>query len=186
MKRSLIVLILISIIILGCKPKISEDVREKLNKLLDEGDTLNALTEIGVNHTDYGEQLKKIKIAYSIVKSVWPLGFLPDAKVGIEKALIGWELADYLWSLKIYNSTPPVEPAYNNYQAFVSYYAADQLVFEIYPRCVPGYINVDCKYDKEEKYRGKKYVTFDNISPLLSIASNDFLKAQSLIREEMK
>ena len=185
MKRSLIVLILICIIILGCKPKISEDVREKLNKLLDEGDTLNALTEIGVNHTDYGEQLKKIKIAYSIVKSVWPSDFLPDVKDDLEKALMGWGLADYLWSEKAYG-TPPIEPDHNNYQMFVSYYAADQLIFDIYPPCKESYTNPSCTYDNLKNYRGKKYVTFDNTSLLLSIASNDFLKAQSLVREEMK
>ena len=76
--------------------------------------------------------------------------------------------------LKIGDKDNPVEPNINNFTSFTNY-AGDSLVLEIHPSDF-----------LVESYRGKKYLPFDeNISVLLSMASDSFEEGRKLLLEQM-
>lgn len=169
-----ILIFLICIVITGCKPKISDALKEQLTRMLEEGSTLTSMTEQGVNYSDYRQQLAKVKGAYDLASATWSSDFAPDAKTTLEKAFEGWDLALFLWELKIGEKDNPVEPNINNFTAFTSY-GGDLLVIKKHPS---DYL--------VELYRGKKYIPFDeNISVLLSMASDSFEEGRNLLLEQM-
>jgi hypothetical protein len=169
--------ILIFLVCLGvssCKPKISDALKEQLTRMLEEGATLTSMTEQGVNYSDYRQQLAKVKGAYDLASATWESDFAPDAKANFEKAFEGWDLTLYLWELKIGDKDNPVEPNINRFTSFTDY-MGDSLITKTHPS---DFI--------VEAYRGKKYLPFDeNISVLLSMASNSFEEGRKLLLEQM-
>jgi len=143
--------------------------------MLEEGATLTAMTEQGVNYANFGQQLAKVKGAYDLATASWPSDFSPDAKGKFDKAFEGWNLTYYLWGLKIGKKDNPVAPDINKYDDIVAY-AGDLLVTENHPA---GFIVT--------KYVGKKFLPFDeNISVLLSLASEQFNAGRELLLPELK
>ena len=178
MIRRIALILVFSYLITGCslfKPKMSDELKSQVLKVLDEGATLTAMTEQGVNYSDFGNQLAKTRGAYNLALSMWADDFAPEARINFDKAFEGWDLTLYLWNAKINELDNPVEPDINRFDDFVSY-AAKEVVFQIYP------------YDfMVENYRAKRYLPFDeNISILLSVASDYFQQGQTLIQQEMK
>jgi len=169
-----ILIFLVCVVISSCKPKISDALKEQLTRMLEEGATLTSMTEQGVNYSDYRQQLAKVKGAYDLASVTWETDFAPDAKTNFDKAFEGWDLTLYLWELKIGDKDNPVEPNINNFTSFTNY-AGDSLVLEIHPSDF-----------LVESYRGKKYLPFDeNISVLLSMASDSFEEGRKLLLEQM-
>ena len=70
MKASLltrfVLICLLSTFLSSCAPKISDDLRSQMTRMLEEGATLTAMTEQGVNYADFGQQLAKVKGAYDL------------------------------------------------------------------------------------------------------------------------
>ncbi len=178
MVRKLGLILLLAYLVTGCslfRPKMPDNLKEQMSRVLQEGATLNAMTEQGVNFSDFGDQLAKTRGAYDLALSMWPEEFAQDAKANFDKAFQGWDLVLYLWNAKINELDNPVEPDINKYQEFVSY-SGDKLVLEVHP--------ADFIVDS---YRGKKYLPFDeNISVLMAVSSDYFQAGQTLIMEEMK
>ena len=149
---------IICAVLVSCtpKPKISDALKEQLTRMLEEGTTLMAMTEQGVNYTDYRQQLAEVKGAYDLASATWPPDFASDARENFEKAFEGWDLALYLWELKIGDKDNPVEPDINRYTSFVNY-EGESLISETHPSTFIV-----------ESYSDKKYLPFDeNISVLL-------------------
>jgi hypothetical protein len=156
------------------KPKISDVFKEQVTRMLEEGATLTSMTKQGVNYSAYSQQLAKVKGAYDLASATWPSDFASEAKPNFEKAFEGWDLTLSLWALKIGDKDNPVEPNINGYTSYTNY-VGDSLIIETYPS---DFI--------VKSYRGKKYLPFDdNISVLLSKASNYFEEGRKLLLAEM-
>lgn len=156
------------------KPSMSDDLKAKINKVLEDGSTLNAMTEQGVNFSNFGQQLAKTKGDYDLAVAVWPDNVAPETKKAFDQAFIGWNYAYYLWDLKIGDKDTPTEPNINKFDDIISYAGAENLRIEMH----------DYKFIVEN-YRGKKYLPFDeNIGILLSIASAHFKEAQQAFLNE--
>ena len=90
-----------------------------------------------------------------------------DVEENFEKALLSWDYAQLLWSLKIGKKDNPVEPDINHFKELMEY-GGEFLRTDIHPS---NYIVKD--------YRGKTFLPFDeNISILFTVASEQFEKAQ--------
>jgi hypothetical protein len=176
-KKIFMSILLVSFILSGCslfKPQMPKAMKDNISELLKDEAVLNAETEQGVTYANYSQQLAVTKGAYDLAVSVWPEKYQPEAKKDFDNAFTGWKLAADLWYWKINQYDEPVEPNINHYQDYINY-GGNNLVIETHPS---DFI--------VEKYQGKKFVSFDNISALLTMASNDFSKGQALLIKDMK
>jgi hypothetical protein len=156
------------------KPSISEIFKEQLTRFLEESTKLNAMSEQGVNYNDFKQQLANVKGAYDLANATWPSDFAPGVHQSILKTFDGWDLALYVWGLKINDSDNPVEPDINGYVEITNY-GGDNLVYDVHDQ---NYI--------VEDYRGKKFLPFDdNIGVLLSLASDQIKSVQKQILAEL-
>jgi hypothetical protein len=173
MKR-IALLFMMMFLLTSCSPKMSATMTVRVNDLLKEGAVLNAMTDQGVNYINFSQQLAKTTGAYNLLVAEWPEKYKPEAKAYFDKAFTGWKLAGILWNYKVNNSDTPTEPDVNNFVAFNAY-GGSKLVTKQYTDAmiVP-------------KYRGMKYVPFENLPVLLTMASENYQKAVEIIQEDMK
>lgn len=150
------------------------NLRPQVSKFIEEGSMLSGMTKVGVSYRDYGVQLEKARTAYSLALSVWPRSFAREARNSFDMAFEGWDLAFYLWRADQEDLDNPVEPNINRYLEFVNY-AGDNLDYGIHHE---RYI--------VQAYRGRKFVKFDNIGVLFSLANDYFRLGQILILREMQ
>jgi hypothetical protein len=146
-------------------PTMSAAFQEYVSSLLDDGSTLNAMTAAGVNHSDYKKQLAQTSSDYDLMLAIgWPDGFAPGAQDELDQAFKGWELAGYLWDLKVNRETVPIEPDSRRYAEFVEY-AGVKLTFNT------------CS--------GKKCISYENVGLLLSMASAYFESGRAILIKNM-
>ncbi len=157
------------------KPRISDDLRNRLNAVLEDGSTLDAMAARRASYSDFGQQLQKARYDYNLAAAAWPADFVPQAMEDFNKALIGWELANYLSNAAASGYAEPTEPLFNRYAAIVDYAGQQNLRVKVYPQDDP---NV--------RYRGMKYLTYDNVGSLFSMASGQFKDGQALLLPELK
>lgn len=144
-------------------PTPTESFKSQLTNFLQAGSKINALAEQGVTFSELRQEVATAKSLYDLLVETWPKGLPKDDLTHFETAFDGWNLTTYLWNLKINNNDEPVEPNINRYKALVAF-GGDQLVYEVHPK---NFI--------VEKYREKKFVSFDsNIGILLGISSDAF------------
>lgn len=148
------------------KPKISDTFRTQLTAFLQQGAKTAAMASRGVTYSDLTEQVVNTRAAYNLVAPTWPASFANGTKADLEHVLTGWDLALDLWKLKLDDSDAPVEPDVNKYTKYVDY-GGEGLALRVHE---PDYI--------VKHYRGKKYVSFENIGVLLHIADSTFDKAK--------
>lgn len=145
----------------------------QVKQFLQEGALLEAMTSQGVNYVNFERQLVELKGAYGLADATWPAAFAPHARVQFDKAIQGWDLALYLWDLKLEKADEPAEPDINGYPVYVAY-AGDELLIEVHPSDFIVWA-----------YRGKKYLPFDeNIGILFSLASDYFQTGQTQVLAE--
>lgn len=145
----------------------------QVKQFLQEGALLEAMTSQGVNYVNFERQLVELKGAYGLADATWPAAFAPHARVQFDKAIQGWDLALYLWELKLEKADEPAEPNINGYPMYVAY-AGDKLFIDVHPS---DFI--------VRAYRGKKYLPFDeNIGILFSLASDYFQTGQTQVLAE--
>lgn len=172
-------IVFIGLWLAGCsalKPQLSQDVRDRLDKLLQDGSTLTAQTAQGVNFADFSQQLALTEGDYSLASAVWPKDFSPEIQTSFNRAFEGWDLAHYLWNAKIQQLDPPTEPNVNKYSEIVGYAGESNLIVQVWgPYAIPA------------EYSNKKYLPLDeNISALLSVAGNYYRTAQAALLAAMK
>lgn len=171
-----VILVVAVLLLTGCsifRPRMPKDLKPLAADLLKECSVLNAMTSQGVSFMEYANQLAKTRGAYDLALSEWPDKYAPSTKEYFDKAFTGWSLALQLWNDKIQEYDNPTEPDINGYQKYIDY-AGDDLVIETRSN---DYL--------VEDYRGKKFVTFDNIGLLLGRASDDYLVAQTVLQNDL-
>lgn len=139
--------------------------KNQLNEFLRAANAVTGATSQGVTNIELRRLVNEARGAYDFAIAMWPENVANDSQTDFEEAFEGWDLTLYLWVLDIEDADEPVEPDINRYQDYVSY--SDLLVLETHP---DTFIVRD--------YRGKQYVSFDNIEILLAIAAAHFDSGQ--------
>ncbi len=103
----------------------------RLNRLLEEGATLTAMTIQGVAFSEFRLQLARAKGAYSLALSAQPAtnGIPPEGIDELNKAFTGWDLALSVWDAKQSGGSAPHAPDAVRYPELVEYVGLDKLPF---------------------------------------------------------
>ncbi len=151
----------------------SGEFASRLNKLVEEGSTLTAMTVQGITFSEFRQQLARAKGAYGVALSA-QTGAGPTKEIGSEaidalnQAFTGWDLALSVWDAKQSGSGAPHAPDAVRYAALVEYVGLEKLPFV---GGVPGEGDVDAD---------------QAIRLLLSMATDHWGKAQDLLIATMQ
>ncbi len=145
-------------------------LNNRLNRLLEEGSTLTAMTIQGVNFAEYRQQLARAKSAYSLALSAQSLDhpISPESITTLNLAFTGWDLALSIWDARQNGTGAPHAPDAVRYAQLVEYVGLDKLPFV---GGVPGQGDVD----QDQVIR-----------MLLSMATDHFTAAQDLLFQDMR
>ncbi len=148
----------------------SDKLISRLNKLLEEGTTLSAMTIQGVTFEEFRLQLARTKGSYSLALSAQSAskGMAPETITELNLAFTGWDLAHSVWGAKLNGGGAPHAPDAVRYSELVSYVGLDKLPFV---GGVPGEGDVD----QDQAIR-----------MLLGTATDHFGAAQTLLMEQMR
>ncbi len=107
----------------------SDKLTGRLNTLLEEGATLNAMTIQGVAFQEYRQQLARAKGAYSVALSATSAtsSIPPEVIEELNLAFTGWDLALSVWDAKLNGGEAPHAPDAVRYSELVSYVGLEQL-----------------------------------------------------------
>lgn len=146
-----------------------------IQSFLTDGSALNAATDTGINYINYNRQFADLRGVYELALSDWPDGFAIDARDKFDHAIEAWDWTLFLWQLKLDEKDNPVEPDINGYLQIVDFAGEENLVIDTHPQ---NFIVTS--------YRNKQFLPFDeNISILLSIASEDFEAGRALMLDAL-
>jgi hypothetical protein len=111
--------------------RMSEKLTKRLDRLIDEGSTLVAMTIQGTTFTEYRQQLARFKGAYgSALSATSPTSNIPPAVIEkLNHANTGWDLALSVWDAKQNRNEAPHAPDAVRYTELVEYVGLDQLPF---------------------------------------------------------
>ncbi|MCC6192109.1 MAG: hypothetical protein IT318_24020 [Anaerolineales bacterium] len=144
-------------------PALSAEFVRRVNDFLEAGSVVAVQTDQGVTILELRVSVADAGGAADLLRATWPTGYPNDVQDDVADAMQGWELALDMWSLKIGEADPPVEPNVNGYLGFMTY-AADELVIETYPS--------GCIVDE---YCGKQYLPLEeNTRVLMRLGSAYF------------
>ena len=141
----------------------------RLNKLLEEGSTLCAMTAQGITFEEFGRQLAQAKGAYSLALAAQSSkeNIPPEAIFELDATFTGWDLAYSVWDAKLNGGGAPRAPDAVRYPELVSYIGLEQL-----PVVGSG---------------SGSYVDQDRvIRILLDLATDHFNAAQPFLLDEMQ
>ncbi len=145
MKRFTLLSILVLLMLSACAPSAeaiqtaiaqtqavgptSDKLTGRLDKLLDEGATLNAMTVQGLTFQEYRQQLARAKGAFSVALSAQSMSkSIPPEVIGeLNQAFTGWDLALSVWDAKSNGGGAPHAPDAVRYPELVSYVGLEQL-----------------------------------------------------------
>jgi hypothetical protein len=142
----------------------------RLNRLLEEGATLNAMTIQGVTFPEFRLQLAHAKGAYSLALSAQSgsRSIPPEGITELNLAFTGWDLARSVWDAKLNGGGAPHAPDAVRYAELVEYVGLDKLPFV---GGVPGEGDVDQ----------------DQVIRILwGMATDHFTGVQALLLDEMR
>jgi hypothetical protein len=147
----------------------SDKLTSRLNKLLEDGATLNAMAIQGTTFPEFRQQLAQAKGDYSLALSAQSSGssIPPEAIEALNQAYTGWDLAQTVWYAKLNGGEAPHAPDAVRYAELVSYVGLEQL-----PVVGSG----------SESYVDPERV----LRVLLSLATDHFMVAQDLLLDAMQ
>ena len=135
--------------------------REQAMALVQQGATLQAATDQGINPDDFGKNLIAVKAAYDLAKGTWPAGDPSEpAKQDFDKAMEAWNLA--LSAMNARSGTKIIE---------------GELLWTKVAEMTGGGNGVAVRVEEYEgdKNYGKKYVYLKSLSGVfLGVASGHF------------
>ena len=185
MKKSNIKITLIHALLLGAsafmitgcenKPKLSELFKSELTQYLKDASKLSTQAGEGLSVVELKEQLTEVKSSFDLLGATWTDNFCQSGKAAFEKSHEAYELAFDLFRNKTLELDKPMEPGTNGWSKYQASSFADIIIIETYP--------YDCLV---ESYRGKKYVSYDNIGILLTLASSSFDEGRTAVLKEME
>ncbi len=148
----------------------SDEFTSRINKLLEEGSTLNAMTIQGLTFQEYRQQLARVKGAFSVALSAQSTSksIPPEVIDELNHAFMGWDFALSVWDAKSNGGEAPHAPDAVRYRELVDYVGLDKLPFV---SGVPGEGDVD-----------QDHV----IRILWGMAADHFMAAQDLMLNEMQ
>ncbi len=119
-----------------------DQLHNRLNRLLEEGATLTAMTIQGCTFAEYRQQLARAKGAYSLALSAGTINHEigPENITELNLAFTGWDLALSVWDAKSNGGGAPHAPDAVRYSQLVEYVGLDKLPFV---GGVPGEGDVD-------------------------------------------
>ncbi len=111
--------------------RMSDRLTNRLNRLLEEGSTLSAMTIQGCTFAEFRQQLARAKGAYSLALSAQAgdQGIAPEAVTELNLAFTGWDLARSVWDAKSNGGGAPHAPDAVRYPELVEYVGLDKLPF---------------------------------------------------------
>jgi hypothetical protein len=141
----------------------------QLNKLLEDGATLTAMTIQGTTLPEYRMQLAQTKGDYSLALTAQTGNGIPAEVVDeLNQAFTAWELARFAWDARLNGGQAPRAPDVGGYRELVEYVGLEGLPFV---GGIPGEGPVDQ----------------DRVLPVLfSLGADHFGQAQYLLIAEMK
>ena len=147
---------------------ISEAFRSQLREFRKSRNIVTGASTQGVIYTDLQRFVGEARGAYDLAVAMWPESTPMDSQTDFMRAFTGWDLTLFLWKAQITDLDEPVEPDINRYQEFMEY--SDLLITGTHPDdfIVPA-------------YRGKKYVSFENITLVMLLAANHFEAGQNKV-----
>ena len=150
--------------------RMSDKLTNRLNKLLEDGATLIAMTIQGTSFQEYRQQLAQAKGDYSLALSAQSgsSGIPPEAIDELNHAFTGWDLAQTVWYAKLNGGEAPHAPDAVRYPELVEYVGLDQLPFT---GGAPG----EGAVDPDRVLR-----------TLLSLATDHFMVVQGLLLDQMQ
>ncbi|MFZ1220612.1 MAG: hypothetical protein WAO00_15060 [Chthoniobacterales bacterium] len=78
-----------------------EKFQRDIDRLISDGTRLNALTEQGVNYSEFGNQLATVSADFTIADAEWPQQHKPLARVQFQTAIDQWKLIYTIWHSQI-------------------------------------------------------------------------------------
>jgi len=180
MKKCVLFVVVILVVVgsFGCssEPEPSDLFKSQALRFVEEASKLKSMTEHGVSFVEYSSQLSEVEGAYELLDSLWTEGFEVETQENIEKALEGWEWAEFLWDQKIehYLSRITTDVDTREYFDRIYDYAGDSLEINT------GIVMIENEVTgEEERIRSLPYD--ENIVILFSLASDYFDEAQSIL-----
>lgn|SRR5437773_3716220 len=92
------------ILIVSCGrpgPKIPEEFQRDLDRFISDATRLNALTEQGVNYSEFGNQLATVSADFTIADGKLPEKYKELARLEFQTAIEQWKLAYRIWHSQI-------------------------------------------------------------------------------------
>jgi len=109
----------------------SDVLANRLNRLLEAGATLNAMTMQGFTFEEFERQLAVAKGDYSLALSAQSSSssIPPQAVTELNAAFTGWDLTRSVWSAQLNGGGAPQAPDAVRYPELVEYVGLDKLPF---------------------------------------------------------
>ena len=109
----------------------SDVLANRLNRLLEAGATLNAMTMQGFTFEEFERQLAAAKGDYSLALSAQSASssIPPQAVTELNAAFTGWDLTRSVWSAQLTGGGAPQAPDAVRYPELVEYVGLDKLPF---------------------------------------------------------
>ncbi len=85
---------------------VSLSMKDKANVFLAQASQLDAMTDVGVNYSDFSDQLELVNSAYATLENPLPPA-LQAGQASADRALEGWNLAQELWRYTLENGQFP-------------------------------------------------------------------------------
>lgn len=92
------------VLIVGCgrsEPRVPEKFQRDLDRFISDATRLNALTEQGVNYSDFGSQLATVSSDFTIVDAEWQNKHKELARLQFQTAIEQWKLVYKIWHSQI-------------------------------------------------------------------------------------
>lgn len=157
------------------KIELPELFKTELTQYLKNASKLSTQTSQGLSYRELRDQRTEVKSSFDLLSELWPLGFCEDGKEKFGKAHHAFDLAVDLWGKQNEEYDAPNDGGVNGWEKYAKSPLADQLIIKTF---ADDYV--------VEKYRGRKYVSYDNTRVLLTIGSTFLNEGRKLILEELK
>lgn len=154
---------------------VPESFKKYTQDFITAGSQVNMASKAGASYIEFSTKVKNTMSPFDLMLKTYPEFKNSDAFEDLRMAFKGWLLCVDLWEKKINEYDNPTEPNINKYQDFIDYMGNKAI------------IETRDIYYIVAKYRGKKYLPFDeNIQVLMSISSQYYESGESKIIQFLK
>lgn len=170
--KKLAILLLISLLLTACKPKITDEFRQGMAGFLEHGSSLETQAASGISYQQLYAKSLALRGEYLLLEETWPRGLDRAPLEDFDKAFDGWDLTISLWDLKKADAGNPMEPHSNGWDTFTEY-GGGHLYYGIFDsKGDPALAGMD----------GNKYLPYDeNLKRLMNIASDYFTAGKTAV-----